>query len=160
MGEASVGREAHHNREEQDMTDLLTTAREMLALSDANELAAFAAGLHPEVEWVMPDGALSGPAAVTEHLKTYRSAVPDGRHVLTRTLCHADTVVAEGYWTGTNTGVMPTPQGDLPPTGNTVTVPFLAALTFDGDLVRSGHIYFDRLLFLAQLGLLPEAAIA
>jgi predicted ester cyclase len=139
------------------MGEALDLLREGLARNDANDLDGFAAMMAADVEWVTPDGPLHGRDAVREYVGRFREAFPDGRHAIDRAVEAGSSVAVEGRWSGTHTGAFATPQGDVPPTGQTVTMPF--ALFVDGDLdareCRRAGVYMDHLAMAAQLGLVP-----
>jgi predicted ester cyclase len=59
-------------------------------------------------------------------------------------------------FTGTHTGVMRTPAGEVPPTGRRVKFGWMALYEFAGDELASEHLYFDQAELLGQLGLMPE----
>ena len=54
------------------------------------------------------------------------------------------------------------PDGEVPPTGRTISFRFAIAATRDpnGEQAKSVRLYFDQLEFLGQLGVLPEGAAA
>jgi predicted ester cyclase len=140
------------------MGEALDLLREGLARNDANDIDGFAAMMAADVEWLTPDGPLHGRDAVREYVGIFRTAFPEGRHTIERATESGSEVAAEGRWTGTHTGVFATPQGDVPPTGRTVTMTF--ALFVDGDLdkreARRVALYMDQMAMAAQLGLIPE----
>jgi predicted ester cyclase len=140
------------------MGEALDLLREGLARNDANDLDGFVAMMAADVEWLTPDGPLHGRDAVREYVGRFREAFPDGTHAIERAVESGSGVAVEGRWTGTHTGIFATPQGDVPPSGRTVTMAF--ALFVDGDLdAREGKrcaIYMDQMAIAAQLGLLPE----
>jgi hypothetical protein len=53
-----------------------------------------------------------------------KGAVPDARAIVERVFEVGDTVIVEGRFTGTNSGPLPGPDGDLAPSGRTVDLPF------------------------------------
>ncbi len=61
-------------------------------------------------------------------------------------------VIAEGTIAGTHSGTFRTPQGEIPRTGNPVSLRYAAVKRFEGDRLASEHLYFDQLEFLQQLG--------
>jgi predicted ester cyclase len=140
------------------MGEVLELLREGLAHNDANDMDAFIAVQAEDVVWVTPDGPLHGREAVRGYVATFRTAFPDGRHTIDRAVESGDTVAVEGHWTGTHTGPFATPQGEMPPTGRTVTMPF--ALFAEGDVAAREAsrvaIYMDQMAMAAQLGLIPE----
>ena len=71
-----------------------------------------------------------------------------------------DVVAIEGTWNGTHTAPMPTPQGEVAPTGKRASLPFAGIVRLEGDRIASIHNYFDLMAFMGQLGVLPEPAAA
>ena len=61
-------------------------------------------------------------------------------------------VVAEGTTAGTHDGAFRTPKGEIPRSGNPVSLRYAAVKRFEGDRLVSEHLYFDQLEFLQQLG--------
>jgi hypothetical protein len=51
--------------------------------------------------------------------------------------------------------VLPSPNGDVAPTGRAVVLPWAAVYVTDGEALKSEHLFFDQMDFLGQLGLLP-----
>jgi predicted ester cyclase len=140
------------------MGEVLELTREALRRNDANDVDGFVALQAPDCEWQTPDGTLHGREAVREYVGRFRTAFPDGRHTILRALESGDGVALEGTWTGTHTGVLATPQGDVPPTGLTVQMPFALFVTGDAAASEASRvaIYMDHASMGAQLGLLPE----
>jgi predicted ester cyclase len=67
-------------------------------------------------------------------------------------------VVTEGYMTGTQTGTLRTPQGDIPPSGNRIKLRYATVQQVKDGLIVSEHLYFDQLEFLTQIGAIPAPA--
>jgi predicted ester cyclase len=82
----------------------------------------------------------------------WRTAFPDLKGTITSSAEAGDTVAQEIRWQGTHSGPLTTPDGELPPTGNSMTV--LAALiaTYEGDRLVSFRHYFDLLAILTAAG--------
>lgn len=85
---------------------------------------------------------------------------PDAKVRSERLIVAGSTVVEEGTFTGTHTGVFPTPMGDIPPTGRKVDGPYVNIFDFEGDRVIRNRLTFDRLDLLEKLGLAPVPAMA
>ena len=69
-----------------------------------------------------------------------------------------DTAVDEGYFVGTHTGPLATPDGgSVPATGQHVRMRSCDVLTVTGGQAASHRFYFDQMAFAEQLGLAPEA---
>jgi len=63
---------------------------------------------------------------------------------------------AEVVARGTHTGPLATPEGDIPPTGRTIEVPFCVLVRAREGLLSEGREYYDALSLLGQLGLTPS----
>jgi predicted ester cyclase len=72
-----------------------------------------------------------------------------------RPLAEGSVVAAEGRFTGTHTGVMRTPAGDVAATGRQVDFRWMSSYEVRGDELASEHLYFDQAELLGQLGLMP-----
>lgn len=59
---------------------------------------------------------------------------------------------------GCHTGVWRTPDGDIPPTGSTVALPYVSIVTWRDGLIVEQRMSYDRLDLLRQLGLVPGAS--
>jgi steroid delta-isomerase-like uncharacterized protein len=110
----------------------------------------------PDIEVVMPGGmTLRGPEQTIEVVKVFWEALPDGKLDAENTFVAGDTVVAEGTLKGTHTGPFRSPAGEVPPSGNPVTLRYATVKQIrDGKLV-SEHLYFDQFEFMQQIGALP-----
>ena len=64
-----------------------------------------------------------------------------------------DSAATEVIFSGTHTGPIPTPNGELPATGRTIQTTSISMLTFADGMVISEHVYSDQLELLTQLGL-------
>jgi ketosteroid isomerase-like protein len=126
--------------------------------------AGFNAGDHdglakifdPDVVTVEPGGGtMHGFDAFRAFGETFRRAAPDARLNL-RSAVEGDTRIAiEGSFTGTHTGPLATPQGDVPPTGRAIDLPYADFLEIRAGRIVAHHTYYDQLAFLGMLGLLP-----
>ena len=134
--------------------------KEMLRSSDEGDYETFRSRLAEDCEWVNPMIRAHGPDEIAQGVAAYDDAFPERRHELALVLEAGSTVGVEGEWVATHAGPLDTPQGEIPPTGRTVRVPFAAVARVRDERVASVHVYLDPLGFLAQLGLLPEPAAA
>ena len=110
----------------------------------------------PDLELEMPGGmSFRGIDLVKQMENAFWTALPDSQVKSTAVYVDGDTVIAEGALTGTHTGPFVTPQGTIPPSGNTVSLRYASVKRIaDGKLVAE-HLYFDQMEFLGQLGALP-----
>ena len=82
----------------------------------------------------------------------WRAAFPDIRGEITAQVEGAGMEVSEITWTGTHSGPLLTPAGELPPTGNSMTNPASMVSHYEGEqLARINH-YFDMLTVLRAAG--------
>jgi predicted ester cyclase len=130
-------------------------ARRMLELTDRQDWSGREALLAPDCDVLTPAGALRGRAATTAYSKPLVEAFSDARHRIDLVVAAGDVAAVEGAWIGTHTGPLVTPDGEIPPTGRSLVLPFAATMRVQGDHVTSMHVYFDQLAFMAQLGLVP-----
>ena len=140
--------------------DLMTmTAREAFERGtdtfNAHDIDGFRAVLADDVVFEAPGVCGQGKAPCAEFFASWFVAFPDahvevhGLHIL------GNIVVEEGTFTGTHNGVLPSPAGDVPPTGRSVSLDYIQVIRFRDGKHSSFHLAFDRLRMLEQLGLMP-----
>ena len=101
-----------------------------------------------------PDaGRLEGRGAIVDYLMTFQPAFPDASWEPISQHESGDTAIDEGYFVGTHTGVLRTPDGDVPATGRSCRMRECDLLTVREGVAVSHRFYFDQLDFMAQLGL-------
>ena len=93
-------------------------------------------------------------------LQAYFTAFPDLRIEVTDAVEGDGTVAAETRFTGTHTGPLLMPSGELPPTGRAVSIDTCDYIKLSGDRIQSWHVYMDSADFMAQLGVTPAPAEA
>jgi predicted ester cyclase len=105
-----------------------------------------------------PDqGEIKGREEIVNYLNEFLVAFPDAKYDTTRKHEAGDTAIDEGYFTGTHTGPLHGPEGQvIPPTGKRVSMRSCDMATCENGLVTSHRFYFDQVDFLTQLGLMPE----
>ena len=69
-------------------------------------------------------------------------------------------IVSENNLSGTHTAPLVTAQGEVPATGNHVSVDGVAIFKIENGEITSEHLYFDQVTFLSQLGLMPPQPTA
>ncbi len=107
-----------------------------------------------EAETLASGGAtVHGVQAVRDWDKSWIEAFPDGRITSERKTPGGAIVASENRFTGTHTGTLHTPAGDVPPTGKRVDVPYVAIFEVQGDQLKTQHIYYDTAELQSQLGL-------
>jgi len=96
---------------------------------------------------------LSGDA-LREALVGWRTAFPDIAGTITNTVEGGGQVVQEITWTGTHTGPLATPDGEIPPSGNRQTTPAVIVSQYEEDELLVIRHYFDLMSLMAQIGAL------
>jgi hypothetical protein len=131
--------------------------RNITALND-RDIDAYLANQHPDVVLVVPGGiTLRGREQVRQNTHAYWSAFPDGKIAFGQQVLGDDAAATEVIFTGTHTGPLPTPGGDVPPTNRPVRIVSVSMLRFSDGLVSSEHVYMNQLELMTQLGLGPAA---
>lgn len=103
---------------------------------------------------------LEGREAVTEYTMAWLNAFPDARIDVHSELVSGDWAVQEFVFSGTHTGPMQSPMGEIPPTNRTLNGRGVQVFKVEGDVVVDTRLYFDQVQVLTQLGLMPEPAEA
>jgi predicted ester cyclase len=111
--------------------------------------------MSPDVVTVDPSATLTGLDAFMAHEAVFATAFPDAQAELIRAVEAGDTVMTEGVFSGTHTGPLATPAGEIPPTGNSLELKFADVFVIRDGLIVEHHIYYDQVAFLTQLGLMP-----
>jgi steroid delta-isomerase-like uncharacterized protein len=135
------------------MADVIELARRHDDAFNSQDAEGRAAIEAPDMEFVMPGGVtLRGHEQVIQVLRAFWDALPDAKITAEDLLAAGNVVVAEGTLVGTHGGTFRSPQGEIPRTGNPVSLRYAAVKRFEGDRIVSEHLYFDQLEFLQQLG--------
>ncbi len=100
---------------------------------------------------------LTGQDAAGALWATWNEAFPDNR--IETVSVHADDRggVHEGRFSGTHSGTLHGPAGDIPATGRPLDARFCGVYEFDQGMMTSFHLYFDQADLVTQLGLMPAA---
>lgn len=128
--------------------------KQYLGLIDAQDLDGVRLAVTPEAQTLAPGVELHGPDAIAGWVNVFNRAFPDLHHELRSVAEIGDTCWAEIRATGTHTGPLTAPGGDIPPTGKSFVLNYAEVARVEGGLVVSEHIYFDQLGFMQQLGLM------
>jgi predicted ester cyclase len=126
---------------------------------NGNDFSDVADLFRPDVVTRVPDaGVLTGIEPFVAYGRAFLRAFPDGRIHGDRYVESGDHIVVEGRFTGTNTGPMETPAGELPPTGRAMVLPFADVFRIADRRIAEHRVHYDTLGLMAQLGLTPESA--
>jgi predicted ester cyclase len=137
------------------MADVIDLAGRHDAAFDAKDAARREAIEAPDIETVMPGGVtLRGHDEVMQVVRAFWEALPDAKITVDQRYAAGDVVTSEGTLVGTHRGTFKTPNGEIHPTGNLVTLRYASVKRFREDRLVSEHLYFDQLEFLQQLGVM------
>jgi len=137
------------------MTDPGTLAVRLFAVIDGQRWDEYETVMHPDVEMTSPFSTMHSAREWAEFSRGFAGAMPDGKHTITSTIQDGDTFAVEGRWTGTHTGPLAGPAGEVPATGRSVTMPFCGVGEQRDGRIAKVTVYLDQLGMLAQLGLVP-----
>jgi len=99
-----------------------------------------------------------GKDAIAQFARGWIQGFPDCLTTSTNVIEAGSTIIEEGVFTGTHTGVFPTPMGDIPPTGKNVKGEYVDVYDIRDGKVVSDRLTFDRMQLMEQLGLVPQPA--
>ena len=142
------------------MGEARTTMDRLTAAVTAGDRAALRALYADDAVGDTPDaGRLTGGDAVVDWMMAFSTAFPDTSFEVLQQLEAGDTAIDEAYLSGTHTGPMQMPDGELPPTGRRIRIRECdIAQVRDGRIV-SHRFYFDQMEFLTQLGLVDQTIV-
>jgi steroid delta-isomerase-like uncharacterized protein len=95
---------------------------------------------------------MDGADAIIETLQGWKAAMPDVTGTVTSATESGQRVVLEVTWEGTQTGVMVTGKGAIPPSGKRQTTPSAFVFEYENGGLKESRNYFDMLSFLQQIG--------
>ena len=120
------------------------------------------------VEFASPDFELRAPGGISVRGKdgfrnwyrTWTEACPDCAIRCHNAVSDGTQVMWEGTFTGTHTGVLHLPSGDVPPTGRHLSVDYAGVMRASEGKLAYWRDYFDVMEMMAQLGLVGAEARA
>ena len=116
--------------------------------------------LAEEARLVSPNGAFSGRQAIGDHMMAWSNAFPDSAYTQEHVTVDGDTVVVESTFTGTQTGTLVDPSGEIPASDRRVEARSAHAVVVSGGRVTEVRMHFDVFGFLSQLSVVPAGASA
>ncbi|HEY3259843.1 MAG TPA: ester cyclase [Pseudonocardiaceae bacterium] len=108
-----------------------------------------------DMENVDPTGTLNGWDAFRQFVAVFKASMPDARLNAKVWIDGGAVVAIEGTFTGTFTNPLPSPQGEIPPTGKSFELPFVEINHAPSGRITSHRVYYDQMAFLAALGVMP-----
>ncbi|WP_020388512.1 ester cyclase [Kribbella catacumbae] len=100
-----------------------------------------------------PGVALNDVGEIASWIGVFWRAFPDLRHEILGSVEADGTAAAEVRFTGTHTGPLASPDGDIPATGKPFDFTYTHFTRFSDGVIAEDHVHFDQLTFLTQLGL-------
>jgi ketosteroid isomerase-like protein len=142
------------------MSSLFSTIESFWRVFESGDVdRALADHVTPDVEFVMPGmPALRGIDRVRPLWAAYREAFPDFRHETVLAVERDGTYAAETRYSGTHSGVLLTPMGEVGPTGKRIEWQSADVVQFRNGRIAVWHVYHDTIPFLSQLGLMAGGA--
>jgi predicted ester cyclase len=112
----------------------------------------------PDAIGVTPDqGEIKGAQEIVKWLEQFFSAFPDAKYEPLYKHESGNVAIDEGYFHGTNTGLLQLPTGEsMPATGKRVSVRGCDVATVENGVITNHRFYYDQMDFLMQLGLMPQ----
>lgn len=101
---------------------------------------------------------IEGAAAIADYHLSLHRGFPDARFESRSTIEVGDVAIDEGWFVGTHTDVLSTPDGDLPPTGKALRARVFDILEVQDGRCVSHRMYYDQVDLLEQLGLAEPTA--
>jgi steroid delta-isomerase-like uncharacterized protein len=102
-------------------------------------------------------GTVEGRGAMREYLDGFKVPLPDARAIIERIFEAGNTVIVEGRFTGTNTGPLAGPGGELPASGRAIDLPFADFSRLEDGRIAEYRTYYDQVSLFTQLGLIEES---
>jgi steroid delta-isomerase-like uncharacterized protein len=130
------------------------TLRDIIQAVDAHDLDRVRSHHAPDGQIRAPGVELQGVDQIMSWYQVFVTAFPDIKHEVRATIEHGNACVLEARVTGTHTGPLASPAGEIAPTGKRFALDYVNVARFaDGRLTRETY-YWDNQSFLTQLGLL------
>ena len=138
-------------------TDPSDVARRHDEAWNAKDVDGRKAVVSPDMELEMPGGMqFKGLDQILQVEGAFWEALPDSQIKRANEYVAGDAAIAEGFLTGTHTGVFRTPQGEIPASGNPVNLRYASVKRVSGERIVSEHLYFDQMEFMMQIGAMPQ----
>ena len=138
------------------------TARAINEAYNAKDWDTAVSLMAPDVETVnlVTGQTFTGPDGARQFFLGWAGAFPDSLTETTTVIAEGDQVAMEFIGRGTQTGPLPSPGGDIPPTGKAVEIYFVLFLVFKNGKVARQRLYFDGAGMMRQLGVTSAPASA
>ena len=129
-------------------------AFEAMTAQDIDRLVAL---VTPDCDWVDAGMQIQGPDQLRAYMQAFYTAFPDFRLAIRHSVESGDTVAAETRFTGTHTGPLRLPSGEVPPTGRSVELKVAEFFELRNGKVQRMRAYFDQGAVMREFGLTAAA---
>lgn len=133
------------------MSTLLNLIRQHYINTERGDLDASVPLFAPDVETVTPQGTLRGLDKFRAMGEAFGQAFTDMHYEIVRSIEDGDTVAIEAVFSGRHTGLLKTPDGEVPATGNTVSFPFADFFEVRDGVCVSHRVYWDNVALMTQM---------
>jgi steroid delta-isomerase-like uncharacterized protein len=140
------------------MADAIAVVKEWASLLDAGDLDGSGRLVADDIVWANPVAVVHGRDELRAVLGAFWAAIPDFRHDIADSVSSGELVAIRGTASGTHTGPLVGPMGEIPASGASISFPFAAWARVENGLIREFRGYWDVMGFLQQVGAVPEAA--
>jgi predicted ester cyclase len=134
--------------------------RRKFAALNAQDEAKMRSYFSHDAEKEVPGGVLHGSDQIAAFVAAFWEAFPNLKLTVTSEIEQGPVVAVRGRMTGTHSGTLRTPGGDIPATGRDIDLAFSDDYEVQAGLIVSSHLLLDRLALLEQLGVIPAPAPA
>jgi uncharacterized protein (TIGR02246 family) len=125
--------------------------RNITALNN-RDIEAYLSNQHPDVTITLPGGVqVHGRDQVRASTQAMFTAFPDGKLQFGEQVLADDAAATEVVFTGTHTGPLATPAGEIPPTGRAVRTTTVSMLRFRNGMIISERVVGDEFELVRQL---------
>jgi predicted ester cyclase len=141
--------------EEKAKVDLKKVADNIVKAYTSGDPVAIANLYAEDAVVIQPGEVIRGRKAIQESMESNFRAFPDGKIEFLTILPSGNHIVFEQVGSGTNTGPISTPEGEIPPTGKKVEFKavWIGRISPEG-LIEEDRTYYDTADFMRQLGLM------
>jgi steroid delta-isomerase-like uncharacterized protein len=134
------------------MGDAADAVRRFYEAFNRNDWDAMNELMTDDFENTDPTGTLHGRDAFRRFIDGFKTAMPDAKLTANRIIEGDGVSATEGSFSGTFTGPLRTPNGELPPSGKAFDLPFAEVNEVEGGRIRRHTVYYDQVSFMAALG--------
>lgn len=136
------------------MTSNVEVLETYLKAIDSHDVDGIRGTFAADIVVQAPGASLAGVDAVADWVAVFWRAFPDLRHDILTSVESDGVAAAEVRFSGTHTGPLASPDGDIPATGKAFAFTYTHITRFADGVITEDHVHFDQMDFLTQLGLL------